>query len=116
MQTSAEAINAITTRSWRERTLGEALGETGEIYLVGPDGRMRSDSRLFLEDPAAYLERIDELEQTEAEDRQRMELQETTILFQEVNSDAVDAALGMDDGLLKTSSYLGATSSPPTSP
>ena len=107
VQMSTEAINAIMTRSWREPGLGGVLGETGEIYLVGPDERMRSDSRLFLEDQAAYLERIDALEQTEAGDRKQIESQDTTILFQEVDNDAVDAAFGTDDGLLETSSYLG---------
>ncbi len=30
------------------------LGATGEAYLVGPDGIMRSPSRLLLQDPAAF--------------------------------------------------------------
>ena len=33
----------------------EGLGETGETFLVGEDFKMRSNSRLILEDPAGYL-------------------------------------------------------------
>lgn len=33
------------------------LGETGEAYLVGSDGLMRSPSRLFAEDPVAFADR-----------------------------------------------------------
>ena len=33
------------------------MGKTGETFLVGPDDLMRSDSRLFLEDPEAVQAR-----------------------------------------------------------
>jgi len=34
------------------------MGETGETVLAGPDLLMRSDSRLFLEDPEQYREKV----------------------------------------------------------
>ncbi len=45
-------VNRIMTadRNWR----AAGMGETGETYLAGPDSLMRSDSRLFLEDPQRY--------------------------------------------------------------
>ncbi len=30
------------------------MGATGETFVVGPDGLMRSDSRLFLENPEKF--------------------------------------------------------------
>ena len=37
---------------------GTGLGETGEVYVVGEDSTMRTDSRLWLEDPDAYLKLV----------------------------------------------------------
>ena len=38
-------------RQWE----AEGLGKTGEIYLLGPDHTMRTDSRFLLEDPKAFI-------------------------------------------------------------
>nr|WP_231964990.1 adenylate/guanylate cyclase domain-containing protein [Mycobacterium sp. E3339] len=45
-------INRIMTADKRWEAAG--MGPATETYLAGPDGLMRSDSRLFLEDPAEY--------------------------------------------------------------
>ncbi|MGB5657774.1 MAG: hypothetical protein WBN35_14310, partial [Acidimicrobiia bacterium] len=37
---------------------GTGLGETGEVYIVGEDSIMRTDSRLWLEEPEEYLDLI----------------------------------------------------------
>ena len=52
-----DALNSITTAdgAWSEVGLDE-----GESYLVGSDSILRSESRLWLEDPEAYLDRIDD--------------------------------------------------------
>jgi hypothetical protein len=42
-------VNRIMTADKRWKAAG--MGETGETYLAGPDNLMRSDSRLFLQDP-----------------------------------------------------------------
>ena len=49
-------INKIMTfdKKWVEA----GLGETGETILAGPDFLMRSDSRLFLEDPQKYRQAV----------------------------------------------------------
>lgn len=45
-------INKIMTANKRWAAAG--VGKTTETYLAGPDNLMRSDSRLFLEDPKQY--------------------------------------------------------------
>jgi class 3 adenylate cyclase len=45
-------INRIMTADKQWEAAG--MGPSTESYLVGPDGLMRSDSRLFLEDPEEY--------------------------------------------------------------
>jgi len=49
LQMPIGVIDGVMTddRNWSDR----GLGETGESYLVGRDGRLRSNSRFFLEDP-----------------------------------------------------------------
>ena len=45
-------VNRIMTADKHWKAAG--MGETAETYLAGPDNLMRSDSRLFLEDPEKY--------------------------------------------------------------
>ncbi len=52
MQFPATKINRLMTFDNNWATAG--LGGTGETFLAGPDGLMRSDSRLFLADPQAF--------------------------------------------------------------
>ena len=49
-------VNKVLTfdRKWAE----VGLGKTGETILAGPDFLMRSDSRLFLEDPEKYRQKV----------------------------------------------------------
>lgn len=56
LQISDEVISQIVGgRSDQEDT---ELGHTGEVYLVGTDGMMRSESRQYLKNPTRYLERL----------------------------------------------------------
>src|SRR5207247_116050 len=54
LQLPVDRINAVMTGDRKWETQG--LGRTGETYLIGPDRRMRSDSRFFLTAPQRYLE------------------------------------------------------------
>lgn len=49
-------INKVMTfdRQWREA----GMGTTGETFLAGEDFLMRSDSRMFLEDPQEYRQKV----------------------------------------------------------
>ena len=51
LQFPISKINRLMTmdKRWEE----SGMGKTGETFIVGPDDLMRSDSRLFLEDPEA---------------------------------------------------------------
>lgn len=49
-------VNKVLTfdKKWKEA----GLGDTGETILAGPEFLMRSDSRLFLEDPEKYRQKV----------------------------------------------------------
>ncbi|MFP5406704.1 MAG: adenylate/guanylate cyclase domain-containing protein, partial [Gammaproteobacteria bacterium] len=52
VQVPVDQINAVMTGDGQ--WVAQGLGQTGEVYLAGPDRTMRSVSRELLEDPEAY--------------------------------------------------------------
>lgn len=54
LQYPIATLNSIVTADGDWEEVG--TGATGEVFLAGPDGKMRTDSRLFLEDPERYRE------------------------------------------------------------
>ncbi|ASW90847.1 adenylate/guanylate cyclase domain-containing protein [Mycobacterium marseillense] len=97
-------VNRIMTADKQWKAAG--MGETAETYLAGPDNLMRSDSRLFLEDPERY--------KTEAAATgTRADTVDTAIrwggttLVQPVATAAVRAAQRGETGTLTDTSYLG---------
>ena len=90
IQIPIDRIDNIMTgdRGWAE----DGLGESGETYLVGSDYLMRSDSRFALEDLAGFVEVL-ERHGVPADRRERVQEFGTTILLQEVRTEAVENAL-----------------------
>lgn len=84
---------------------GTGLGETGEIYVVGGDRLMRSQSRLWLEDPEAYLAAVADAGY-EPEVAEAVDAFGTTVLIQPADTDAVEAALSGDVFIDQSSNYL----------
>ena len=82
------------------------MGRTGETYLVGHDDLMRSDSRVFLEDPDAYKRDV-VAAGTSPVVAQRAITEGTTILVQPVGTDATQAARRGETGTLIATDYLG---------
>lgn len=73
---------------WKEN----GLGETGETYLVGADGLMRSRSRFLIEDKDKFTKSLRESGLPESSVKKIREL-DTTILFLPVDVDGVKQAL-----------------------
>ncbi|BDB42923.1 MULTISPECIES: adenylate/guanylate cyclase domain-containing protein [Mycobacterium] len=97
-------VNRIMTadRNWR----AAGMGETGETYLAGPDSLMRSDSRLFLEDPQRY--RTEAIAAgTRADIVDEAIRWRGTTLVQPVATQAVRAAQRGETGTMIDTDYLG---------
>jgi class 3 adenylate cyclase len=92
-------------------TVGEeweanGLGKTGETYLVGEDGLMRSISRQLEEDPDTYRQDAVAAGLTPA--AAALSVQNgNTLLQQSIKGDAVTQALRGDSGTLLEPDYLG---------
>lgn len=83
-----------------------SLGETGDAYLVGPDGTMRTDPRAWLDDPEAFLG--DYLDRTGDEAAvEQMRRVGSAALTQVVDNRAVEAALAGEPFVGSVASYDG---------
>ncbi len=78
-------INRVMTsgKQWER----DGLGKTGEVYLVGPDFRMRSDSRFLIESPQQYAEQLTK-NGTPPGEVAAILREQSSILYQKVRSDA----------------------------
>lgn len=98
-------INQIMTANRHWDAAG--VGQTTETYLAGPDDLMRSDSRLFLQDPAEYR-RAAVAAGTPAETVDKALRLGSTTLVQPVESPGLRAAQSGQTGTLTTGrDYLG---------
>lgn len=82
------------------------LGDTGETYLVGADGVMRSPSRALLEDPGVYAERAAATGVSQATIDHAI-ASGTTLLLQPVRTAAVEEAQLGGSGVVVAPGYLG---------
>lgn len=95
VQLNVEQLNEITTgfEDWEN----DGLGETGETFLVGTDGYLRSTSRYLIEEPAKYYKALRRSGATD-DTIKLVESLNTPILFQETDNEAISRALGGEEG------------------
>lgn len=99
-----DAINSVMTGdlSWSAK----GLGDTGETYLVGADHLMRSTSREVVEHPDDYLTKA-VATGTKPDTAERIVATGSTLLLQQIDTDAVSHALNSETGTLVGNNYLG---------
>ncbi len=94
-QMPVDKINDIATSSQSWKKMG--LGETGEVFIVGEDGTMRNNSRMLTEAPDKYFSVIAS-HGVKKETIDTMRSKGTTILFQKVDTPAVQEGLNGKSG------------------
>jgi class 3 adenylate cyclase len=104
LQLPIDRVNAVTTRNDGWETSG--LGRTGEVYLVGPDLTLRSDSRLLREDPRAFRSSMIRNGIDPLIVDQSIKLK-SSILNQPVNTAAARAAIAGESRTFVTDDYRG---------
>jgi class 3 adenylate cyclase len=104
LQFPISKINSLMTmdRRWEE----SGMGKTGETFIVGPDDLMRSDSRMFIEDPQRFVNDVVQAG-TPPDVAQDSLRQKTTVLVQPVGSPATRLAQQGQRGTLVADDYLG---------
>ncbi|MGI9614463.1 MAG: adenylate/guanylate cyclase domain-containing protein [Acidimicrobiales bacterium] len=98
LEIPAPALSAVTTAGGDWASVGLP---TGESYVVGPDLRLSSESRLWLEDPGRYLEL------TDPETTSLIETFGSPVGIQLVDTEPARAALGGERFEGSASNYLG---------
>jgi class 3 adenylate cyclase len=99
-----DVLTRITTADGQWEFLG--LGDTGDAYLVGADRRLRTNPRQWSEDPDGYLERFDDVVGDDVA-AGLIEFTGSPVLIQEVDNEAVTAALEGDDFVGTVTNHLG---------
>nr|WP_157897975.1 adenylate/guanylate cyclase domain-containing protein [Mycolicibacterium rutilum] len=104
LQFPISKINKLMTvdRHWE----AAGMGSTGETFLVGPDDLMRSDSRLFLEDPDRFKREVVDAG-TPPDVADTAIRQHGTTLVQPVASEATRSAQRGQTGTIVERDYLG---------
>lgn len=87
---------------WKE----EGMGETGETYLVGPDGTMRSRSRFMYADPETFVKVLRQ-SSVPSSVVDQIERQGNVLCVLPVDSPAAEAALNGQSGIMETTDYRG---------
>lgn len=104
LQFPISSINRLMTADKKWEAAG--MGETGETILVGPDGRMRSDSRMFLQNPEQF--KRDVINAGTPPDVAEVSIrQHGTTLVQPVESEATRRAQRGQAGTIVEDDYLG---------
>ncbi|WP_372968299.1 adenylate/guanylate cyclase domain-containing protein [Microbacterium sp.] len=103
-QVSLATINGLTTgnEGWKE----QGLGDTGEVYLVGRDDLMRSNSRRLIENPDTYADIAINGGVPPSVAQRAVEVK-GTVLLQQVNTQAVTDAQAGRTGTTIGRDYLG---------
>jgi class 3 adenylate cyclase len=103
VQLPIATLNLLTTADRQWPAIG--LGETGETYVVGRDLLLRSDSRLWLEDPEAYLAIVER--RYSAGLAEAVARYGTTVLQQPVDTEPVASAFDGEPSVGRSRDYLG---------
>jgi class 3 adenylate cyclase len=104
LQFPISKINRLMTADKQWEAAG--MGKTGETFLVGPDDLMRSDSRLFLENPEEFKREVVDAG-TPPDIADESIRQHGTTLVQPVASDATRQAQRGQSGTIVEADYLG---------
>lgn len=102
-------LNGLTTAGGAWQSIG--LGDSGETYVVGPDARLRSDSRRWLEDPQQYLADVVEAGYDPALGA-AVERTGSTVFLQPVETEAVAAVADGGTFTGPTRNYLATARRP----
>jgi class 3 adenylate cyclase len=104
LQFPISKINNLMTvdKQW----VAAGMGDTGETFLVGPDGLMRSDSRMYLQNPEQFKRDVVDAG-TPPDVAEESLRQGGTTLVQPVETEATRLALRGQSGTIVEDDYLG---------
>ncbi len=103
-QAPIDKIDSVMTSNKEWKKVG--LGDSGEVYLVGPDNKLRNNSRFLIEEPDAYFKLLEELG-TDPQVIQAQKSFNTSIGISTVNSPGANDSLQGKAGFQIFPDYRG---------
>ncbi len=102
LRISIDQLNSILNfnRKWEEN----GMGKTGEVYMVGSNNMLRTESRFYLENPDAFIAKMENLGYPDA-DIKEIRKTRSTLLNIRISTDAVQAANKGETGISILSDY-----------
>lgn len=102
-----EELDDILTfnRKWKK----QEMGKTGEVYLVGEDMYMRSQSRFFIEDKDSLLKTMANNHPLSKKEFNQLEDSKSSVRIIKIDSEASKRAIASKTGVVKALDYRGAT-------
>lgn len=89
-------INEIMTFKQKWKDIG--LGQSGEIYIVGPDKLLRSESRRLKEEKSAYLQELKDTKTLDAKDISLIDLKDSDLGILPIDNASSSMALAGKKG------------------
>ncbi|MFD1381939.1 methyl-accepting chemotaxis protein [Rhodanobacter aciditrophus] len=102
-QMDRQSVDQLMTYNQRWKEVG--LGTTGEVYLVGPDGSLRTGSREFIEAPNSFQQDVSDLQLEQSQTKQILAGHTTGLLH--VSPTVATALTDQSSDFAETSNYLG---------
>ncbi|HAI77173.1 MAG TPA: hypothetical protein DCM08_13100 [Microscillaceae bacterium] len=105
LQIATERIDQIITNNlqWEK----DGLGTSGEVAMIGPDYKVRTNTRSLLSDVVAYTNALRDRKVVDSVTLQRIKRMNTTILLRIVSSKAIQSALSGKVGSSISSDFRG---------
>ncbi len=97
-------IDEILSENGKYKAIG--LGKSGEIYILGSDYKMRSQSRFMQENPKKFLKQLEKIN-IPAKEIEEIKRYHSTILHLKVTTKSAKKALEGKDGIAYAKNYLG---------
>jgi class 3 adenylate cyclase len=101
----SKKLSSITTQSGDWDAM--RLGTSGEVFIVGSDGLLRTDSRQFLENPAAYFQAAQDAGTLSPDAVPGVKSADTTTLFQSMDASTLRAIEAAPGDMVDSTNYLG---------
>jgi serine phosphatase RsbU (regulator of sigma subunit) len=100
-----EKLDDIITfdRNWKNQN----MGKTGEVYLVGSDRYMRSQSRFFIENKDSLFKTLAQNNPLSKKEFNQLKESKSTIKIIKINSEASKRAIEGKSGVVQTFDYRG---------
>lgn len=90
----------------QERWAEVGMGRTGDVFLVGPDQTLRTNSRAFLENPQGFADTLVDAQLLSREEAANLINRQTSVGIVKLTNAAIENALAGQNSLSEANSYL----------